>query len=322
MSYMISYARGSPSSTITIDGTDKSLDCGQSRILADITRCDLPAEIAQRISKYGIISPSSDADFDLDYRFLQASKSNEGDWEMRGNCGHSMLAATVSAIEMGIVDKPNIGDYIKVRSLNTDTTFLCELAEDAPENVFNAHMVYSPSRTLKSFLPLNEQRIELPFEGKNIEATIIDAGNPYIFVLGDVFNARSASDLFALPEKEIERLEEIRKYAQKLLKFPEDSAFPKISMICPGDKGGIAARAIYQDTWHPSLALTGTIALTVARNIKGTLPFNISSNSISPETIETAQGSVRAKFLSNGNDLDDEAEAVVIKDKRVVFEPS
>jgi 2-methylaconitate cis-trans-isomerase PrpF len=207
-----------------------------------------------------------------------------------------------------------------MNSLNTGAMFLCEAAEDSFGYVFHVHRRYSPHRLLRSFLYQGSPIIEMSCGGSTIEATIVTEGNPYVFVSGTAFNVHDAEELFNLSGATIQPLESIRTYAQRLLNLPKGSVFPKIVLLCSRDGGGIAARAVYQRSWHPSLALTGTIALAIAQNIQGTVPARLirqNQESATDVTIETAQRLLQARVNATGSRLDDMASAVVIKNKRV-----
>ncbi|KAK5102639.1 hypothetical protein LTS08_003439 [Lithohypha guttulata] len=139
----------------------------------------------------------------------------------------------------------------------------------------------------------------------DIDVTMIDSGNPFAFVDASKLPLLPIGTLAeALP---LELLELVRqKAAVKMGLAPNIEmaslvrGTPKIAMVFPSDQGprlfhrsvanstasDIAVVALSMGKMHPTLQLTGAVALSSALCVEGTVPFMLSSRARSQESSE------------------------------------
>lgn len=128
----------------------------------------------------------------------------------------------------------------------------------------------------------------------SIEATLIDAANPFVFVdsaqLADVVQGRSPE---SKEYKDV--IEEIRRAGAVMMGLAPDTmtaaatqGTPKVAVVSrpsvdvnePGTRADVRVLSFSMGSPHPSLQLTGAVTLGAAICIPGTIPHSLSSQSL------------------------------------------
>ncbi|KWU55758.1 2-methylaconitate cis-trans isomerase PrpF family protein [Priestia megaterium] len=258
-------------------------------------------------SKIGIIKKSDLEKADVDYTFAQVSIS-ESLVDFKGNCGNISSAVGPYAIEQGLVQA--VEPVTKVRIYNTNTKKVI-VAEVEVEN----GKVKTEGSCMIPGVPGTGSPIYLSFEngegavtGKllptgnaidllqtsigTIKASIVDVGNPLVFVKAEDIGLKGAELPHEYTDKQLKLFEEIRSIAaEKAGLAPQDKAtklspaVPKMTIISPpmdhrdgtgrekaASQMDVLIRMMSMQKPHQTLAITGAICTTAAIYTKGTLP--------------------------------------------------
>jgi len=270
-------------------------------------------------SKVVLVSRSSRPECDVDYRFGQvAIDAPVVDWS--GNCGNLTTAVGPFAIEQGLVDVPASGTAIvRLWQANIGKRIVAHVpmydGEVQEEGGFELDGVTFPAAEVKlefidpgaddgdgaggGMFPSGARVdvLDVPGVGK-VEATLINAGNPTIFVeastlgltgveLQDDINART--ELLA-------RVEAIRARGAVAMGLAASAAeataerphTPKLAFVAnaasytasdgksvDADAIGMLARIFSMGKLHHAMTGTGAVAIAVAAAIPGTLPHRV-----------------------------------------------
>ncbi len=262
------------------------------------------------VSKVCIIGPPSRPDADVDYTFAQIGV-DKPIVDYSGNCGNMSGAVGPFALDEGLVARPRDGRAM-VRIHNTNTAKIIvarfdmegdlaavdgDMALDGVSGtgapVRLEFMAPGGSRTGK-LLPTGRPRDELNVAGiGRIEASLIDAANPCVFVDAATLG-RSGTDLPAAMERDgalLTKLEAIRLAASVAMGLAPDldtaakiPSVPKVAIISrpaeastlsgrtltAGDMD-IAVRMISMGQPHRAVPVTGATCLAVAVRVPGSL---------------------------------------------------
>jgi len=267
-------------------------------------------------SKVVIVARSTRPDSDVDYRFGQvAIDAPVIDWS--GNCGNLTTAVGGFAIGEGLIDGPADGvAIVRLWQVNIAKRIIAHVpmrgGEVVEEGDFELDGVTFPAAEVKlefidpgadgasggmfpSGAPV--EALEVPGIG-TVEATLIDAGNPTIFI--------SATSLgltgIELPDEVnrnaelLERAETIRAHAAVAMGLAASAAettvkrphTPKLAFIAvPATYTASDGRAVTEDSidllarifsmgkLHHAMTGTGGVAIAVAAAIPGTLVHRI-----------------------------------------------
>ncbi|AEN88309.1 MULTISPECIES: 2-methylaconitate cis-trans isomerase PrpF family protein [Priestia] len=257
-------------------------------------------------SKIAIIKKSDLEKADVDYTFAQVSIS-ESLVDFKGNCGNISSAVGPYAIEQGLVQA--VEPVTKVRIYNTNTKKVI-VAEVEVEN----GKVKTEGSCMIPGVPGTGSPIYLSFEngegavtGKllptgnaidllqtsigTVKASIVDVGNPLVFVKAADIGLTGTELPHEYTEKQLKLFEEIRSIAaEKSGLAPRDKAtklspaVPKMTIIAPpmdhrdgtgrekaASQMDVLIRMMSMQKPHQTLAITGAICTTAAIYTKGTL---------------------------------------------------
>jgi probable AcnD-accessory protein PrpF len=266
-------------------------------------------------SKIVILSRSSRPDCDVDYLFGQVAIDKPLiDWS--GNCGNLTGAVGPFAISAGLVAAPPEGTaLVRIWQANVHKRIVAHVpmqgGEVVEEGDFHLDGVTFPAAEIVlEYLDLGAgegdeeggalfptghvaDKLEVPGVGR-IEATLITAGNPTIFVsaaalglvgteLQDAVNSSAAL---------LARCEAVRAHgavAMGLASSPQDAtknrqATPKLAFVSPpqsyvasdgkqvrADEIDLTARILSMGKLHHAMTGTGAVAIAVAAAIPGTI---------------------------------------------------
>ncbi|QTR04587.1 hypothetical protein J7S33_06935, partial [Saccharothrix algeriensis] len=77
--------------------------------------------------KFAVVGRSSTAEHDLEYRFVQCLPGDESRFELRGSCGHSVLAAVAASAERGLIPRLRPGSRVRVVVRNNGNSIRCRV---------------------------------------------------------------------------------------------------------------------------------------------------------------------------------------------------
>ena len=263
-------------------------------------------------SKVALVSRSTRPGFDLDYRFGAVTVSEAViDWS--GNCGNLSAAVGVFGLHRGLVAAPPDGVVtLRIWQANLGQTILAHLpvqdGQPVEDGDFHLAGVAFPGAEIvldfldpggeTALLPTGQptDRLEVPELGV-IEASLINAGNPTIFVraadLG-LTGTESPSE-FNRDTTLLARCEAIRAQgavAMGLATRTEDATAhrphtPKLAFVAPArayratdgsligaDTVDLTARILSMGKLHHAFTATGAIALAVAAMLPGSLAWD------------------------------------------------
>ena len=272
-------------------------------------------------SKVVIVSRSAREDCDVDYLFgAVAIESPVVDWS--GNCGNLTSAVGPFAIQRGLVEAPRDGvATVRIWQANIQKVIVAHVpmrdGEVQEIGDFELDGVTFPAAEVKlEFLEPGADEdgeggamfptgnmidiIDVPGVGK-VETTLINAGNPTVFVDASTLGLTGAE---LQPEVNgdaalLARCEAVRAHATVAMGLAETAAeatekrphTPKLSFVAPpaaytsssgkdvrADDMNLCARIFSMGKLHHAMTGTGAVAIAVAAAIPGTLVARVLGN--------------------------------------------
>ncbi|MBC9178136.1 2-methylaconitate cis-trans isomerase PrpF family protein [Pseudoroseomonas ludipueritiae] len=313
------------------------------------------------LSKIAVIGPPTRDDADVDYTFAQV-QVDAPVVGYRGNCGNISSAVGPFAVEEGLVAAS--GDEATVRIHNTNTgkiivaRFPLENGRLAPRGDFALQGIAGTAAPIRlaflnpggaatgQLLPTGRALDKLDVPGLGvIEASMVDAANPVVFVTAAALSLSGTESPAALstPER-LARFEDIRAAAalamglvrdldeartrlrnlpQVALLAPPQDAPAADGSILPAASMDVLARMISAGQPHKATPLTGAMCLAVAARVPGSLVQRLARPRGAEEDIRVAHPSgilpVTARTRLEGGTLLAE-EAVVYRTARRLME--
>jgi hypothetical protein len=281
-------------------------------------------------SKVAIIAPSSRDDCDVDYLFGHVSIGQAHiDWS--GSCGNLTAAVPLFAVQEQLVPVKDGKVEIRIWQANIGKRIVAELEVKDGEPVwtgdFHIDGVAFPGApiTLRFLDPAGGasgklfptgQRSEILnlANGDKVRATLIDAGNPTVFIEASALQLLGSETPEELTPATLASLEHLR--AQAAVKMglaesietatQEQPAIPKISFISPASVAGtqLNARILSMGKLHHAYTGTGAIALAAAAGFKDTVVAGMLSQPLRGKALTfshaSGQQTLQAKLVRQG----------------------
>lgn len=264
------------------------------------------------LSKVCVIGPSTHPEADVDYTFAQVPIRG-GSVDYSGNCGNMSSAVGPFAVDEGLAKSNGAEAVVRIHNTNTRKIIVSRFALDDGRAAVDGDFVLpgvagtgapirldfldpggaGTSKLLPTGNPLD--RIEMP-DG-SIDASMIDAANPCVFVTAEAMGMSGTElpDELEANRVLLARLEAIRIAASVRMGIaatPEEAArkpsIPKIAMVTApkdartlsGEKlsansADVTIRMISLEQPHRAVPLTGAMCLAVASRIEGSLVHRI-----------------------------------------------
>ena len=253
-------------------------------------------------SKAVILAASTDPDVDVEYTFAQIGiEEAKVDWG--SICGNCSAVVASFAIREGWVDPG--ADETSVRVFNTNTNQLIvqsvptpggHLDEGATEHIPGVPFPGAPvrmgfvdpaGRSTGQLFPSGRQRDRLSDAVGGVTVTLVDAGAPVVAVRASDVGVRGDEDtavLDAMPGL-LARLDAVRREAGVLMGMaatPEEvaRAVPKLALVSDaasdrGQETDLSVRMLSMGRFHPAVPVTGSVALTLAAGVAGTVVHDL-----------------------------------------------
>jgi len=278
------------------------------------------------LNKVCVVGAPSRADADVDYTFVQLTPDTRA-VDYGGNCGNMSSAIGPFALEEGLVSPASVlnpsQDEAAVVIHNTNTGKLIRarfpvvgglLAADGPFALDGVAGTAAPIRLeflepggakTGRLLPTGNAVDVIAIPGRNIEASLVDAANPCVFVrAADV--GKTGAELPGELEADGEWLalmEAIRLAGASAMGLPHVASIPKVAMLAaPADAAllsgetlaaeghDIAVRMISVGQPHRAVPITGAVCLAVAARVPGTIAQALCTAPAGPIRIGHASG--------------------------------
>ncbi len=281
------------------------------------------------LSKVCVIGPPSRPDADVDYTFAQIS-IRDASVDYSANCGNMSSAIGPFAVEEGLAKAPRDGEAV-VRIHNTNTSKIIvsrftmtdglaevdgDLALDGVAGTASSIRLEftdpGGTRTGK-LLPTGHavDTLTLP-DGTTIQASMVDAANPCVFVRAADVGKKGIElpDALEGDRAFLDRMEAIRCAASIAMGIAPDAksanaipSIPKVAMVCaPQDMPtlsgrttaaadmAIGVRMISVGQPHRAVPITGSLSLAIATRIAGSIPNQLARKADGPIAIAHPSG--------------------------------
>ena len=265
-------------------------------------------------SKVCIIGPPSVPEADVDYTFAQVSITDPV-VDYKGNCGNCSSAVGPFAIDEGLLEAVEPLTTVRIYNTNTRKIIRAEVpvrkGRFDPEGDTLISGVPNPgSRILMWFdspggavtgklLPTGQPKDIVEVSGLDkVPISIVDAGNPCVFILGDYLSKNGTESPGELDADShfSERIENVRSVAAEMSGLVSDwrqatassPAVPKSVFILPpadyknltgatvaAEEMDILARIMSMQTCHRAFALTGAVATAAAAFTPGSVVYEL-----------------------------------------------
>ena len=270
-------------------------------------------------SKAVILSRSLAADADVDYTFAQVGIDEQRvDWG--SNCGNCSAVVAPYAIQRGWV---TVGqDSTAVRALNTNTNQLILQKVPTPQGKLGDSGTqvipgvpfpgmpvgmgfFDPAgRTTGKLFPTGGPVEKLTFNGREVIATLIDAGAPVAILEAEAVGLTGHETAAEIDSQSdlLDHLDDVRRDAAVRMGLADsrakaERAIPKLALVARADEedeADVVVRMLSMGRLHPALAITGSVALTMAAQHEGTVVADLISNDVSAGmTMRTPAGLVQ-----------------------------
>lgn len=324
MTVTLARAHGTPCPTAVLDA--RTLPEAEPELLARLTelRATLVEHGAGDVLKNALVQPSRHPLFDLDYRFVQSLPDRIDSFDLRGSCGHSILAAVEAAARTGMIQPLVPGCRVRVNVLNNGDNVVCETEETSDGGTrFTAHFLCSPPRPVRELLITGDPVTGIPFEGRTVPVSLVSMGNPYIFVHAVELQAPTVEDLFADDAALFDRMTRLRRAVCEAQGWDTAGAFPKVAALLPDAAGTLAVRAVSVPSWHPTVALTGATCLAAGAAVEGTVPHLLSGHTEQSQSgmlaLRTPGATIRVSARMSGGRQDRRLAWISVAEKQVDY---
>lgn len=259
-------------------------------------------------SKIIILEKSPDpASHHIDYTVVQAGV-RDSVLDQAGNCGNMTAIVGPAAWDMGYVadaEKGKLrsknGEWAKVKARNTNTNKIIELefrltkdgvycpeGDYVMDGVPGAHSCITMSfldpegaKTGKALPTGREVDVLKLADGSEVSASLVDVGNPGVFVKAADLGLDGSKLTPAAVEADAalkEKLEAIRQAGAEAMGMdPKMGSVPKIVLVMPSTEEGVDIKCVAMSMGqaHKAAPLTLALCLGAASQLPGTIPYSL-----------------------------------------------
>lgn len=238
-------------------------------------------------SKVAIVSPSTQADTDVDYLFLQVVV-DKAEISTAQTCGNILAAVAPFAIERGLVKASNSHTDVRVQLLNTNARAVVRV--ETPNGQVNYQGDSRIDGVPGTAAPIAIDFLDIAGSScgallptgniidvvDGIEVTCIDNGMPVVLLRATDFGlsgTESPAELEA-NEKLKQRIEKIRLTVAKAMNLGDVShkTVPKMSLVSAPQAGGaINTRTFIPHRVHEAIGVLGSVSVATACMMPGSV---------------------------------------------------
>jgi 2-methylaconitate cis-trans-isomerase PrpF len=260
------------------------------------------------LSKVCVIGPPTHPEADVDYTFAQVA-IREASVDYSGNCGNMSSAIGPFAVDEGIVKAAGSEAVVRIYNTNTRKLIVARFPMDdgkaAVEGDFVLPGVAGSGAPIKleflapggaatgRLLPTGKIVDVLDIEGLRLEASMVDAANPCVFVAAEALGLTGIEmpDQLERDPVTMQRLEAIRVAASLRMGIaatPAEAArkpsIPKVAIVTgPRDASTLTGERLTTDSCdvtirmisigqpHRAIPLTGAMCLAVSARLPGNI---------------------------------------------------
>ncbi len=293
--------------TENLDQANANLDDLLPRLFGspDTRQIDGVGGATSTTSKAMILSRPADPEVDVEFTFAQVGIEEAAvDWG--SNCGNCSAVVGLYAIEKGWVVPDGDSTRIVTRNTNTGQIIIQRVSTPSgalpivpnaqmPGVVFPGYRVglgfQNPAgKTTGHLLPTGSATDTILAGGTRWTVSMVDAGAPVVMVRAEELGLDTARyDTWkAGVELQLDTLDLIRRQAavrMGMAATPAQAAraVPKLAIVGPPEgpdaEGDVNIMMLSMGKPHPALAITGSVALTLAARTPGTVLNAITGNS-------------------------------------------
>ncbi|WP_037111177.1 4-oxalomesaconate tautomerase [Pseudorhizobium marinum] len=234
-------------------------------------------------SKVAILSPSTRADADVDYLFLQVFVDQPVVTDAQG-CGNILAAVGPAAIERGLVAAQDGVTPVRIHMVNTGEVSVAQVATPGGKVSYRGEARIDGVPGHHAAVPLLFQNTEGSMCGAllpsgnardvvdGIECTLIDNGMPIVILRASDFGlsgTESREDLDANGHLKA-RLETIRLAVGPMMNLGDvtEKSVPKMTLVSPPQHGGtISTRSFIPHRCHASIGVFAAVSVATACTI-------------------------------------------------------
>ena len=273
-------------------------------------------------SKVVMVQPSKREGIDVDYLFAQVA-IEEPIVDTSPPCGNMMSGVGPFAIERGMAKASDPETRVMIYNINTNSVIEAVvqtpngLVEYEGDTQISGVPGTSASVVMNLFDQVGGKTGKLFPTGKlretidDIEVTCIDVATPVIHInaadLG--LSCTESKDYYKNNTKLMQRFEAMRREAGRRMGLGDVSniVLPKVALLTKATEGGnIKSHYFTPHTFHPAYPVTGSINVSSAALIKGTIASDVANvKGLSKEkiTIEHPSGIIEVLIESSGSGL-------------------
>ncbi|HWD05284.1 MAG TPA: 4-oxalomesaconate tautomerase [Amycolatopsis sp.] len=236
-------------------------------------------------SKVAIVGPSSSAEADVDYLFLQLGV-DEATVSDRQNCGNLLAGVGAFAVERGLVPAGDGETRVRIRMVNSGSTALARFPTPGGIVEYGGNTAISgvpgtaapvvldfadtAGSTGHGLLPTG--RLVDTVDG--FEVSCVDNGMPVVVARADDFGLTGYEPVEQLKaDTELrERVQSVRLQAAELMRLGDvrESSVPKTTLVAPPVDGGtICTRTFIPLEPHTSIGVLGAVSVATALLLDG-----------------------------------------------------
>lgn len=276
-------------------------------------------------SKIMIVDADERSDVDVEYLFGQASLDKPV-MDYRANCGNLTAAVAPFAIDEGLIGPFEDGPAtVTLRNRNTDVRVEVHLHVHGgraavqgdhtiagiprPGAMIETRFLDPAGAVFGRLFPTGNLIDQVPFDGREVEATVLDVANPTIFVCasdlgidGDVAPADVNGDKALLAA--LERLRGHVAVELGMVERREDAdsvtpSLPTITLCAPSDEPDVQARVRVMSVqrMHHACPMSALMCAASAGGIAGTVVAGLTPASGGTFTVEHPKGRSTARAV-------------------------
>tara|TARA_R110002020_G_scaffold26514_20_gene86001 strand:- start:2661 stop:3800 length:1140 start_codon:yes stop_codon:yes gene_type:complete len=310
------------------------------------------------LSKVCVLGPPTRDDADIDYTFAQISVG-AASVDYAGNCGNMVSAMGPAALILGYLKATGAEARFRIHNTNTSRIIVASfpvenglLASTGDMAVDGVAGRAAPIRLdflspggakTGTLLPTGNARDRLTLsDGTEIDASLVDAANPCVFVAAADLGKTGTESPDTLNEDAVfmARMEDIRRAGSVRMGLTPDAAaakrmtsLPKVAIVSPpaattlltgtvmdAQAMNLSVRMISMELTHRAVPITGAICLAVACRIPDSVTARTARLRDGPLTVAHPSGGVvvDARIVADGTALTAEA-ATIYRTARLLF---